>query len=85
MLSRALADLKLSVPEAELVTRLLLRVAGRIEIDTGLAESSAETWPGAEEMALLWIDEALRGLGYQVSPLPAGRRQELKRAIEDLG
>jgi hypothetical protein len=36
-------------------------------------------------MALQWIDEALRGLGYQVSPVPAGRRQELKRAIEDLG
>lgn len=85
MLSRALADLKLSVPEAELVTRLLLRVAGRIVIDTGLAESSAETWPGTEEMALQWIDEALRVVGYQVRALPDGRRQELKRAIEDLG
>ena len=71
MLSRALADLTLSVPQAAQVTRLLLRVAGRVVIDTGLAESSAETWPGTEEMVLQWIDEALRVLGYQVAPLPS--------------
>jgi hypothetical protein len=70
MLSRALADLNLSVSEAAPVTRLLLRVAGRIVIDTGLEESSAENWPGTEEMALQWIDEALHLLGYQVAPLP---------------
>ena len=63
MLSRALAELPLSVPQAALVTRLLLRVIGRVVIDTGLPESSAETWPGTEEMVLQWIDEALRVLG----------------------
>jgi hypothetical protein len=72
LLSSALADLKLSVPEAAQVNRLLLRVAGRIVIDTGLADSSAENWPGTEEMVLQWLDEALRVLGYQVTPLPRG-------------
>ncbi len=83
MLSRALEDLKLSVPEAEPLTRRLLRVAGRIVIDTGLAASSAAMWPSTEEMALLWIDEALRELGYQVRPLQGAGRPELKRVEED--
>jgi hypothetical protein len=85
MLSRALDELTLSVPEAVPLTRRLLRVAGRIVIDTGLPESSVETWPNTEEMALLWIDEALRELGYQVRPLPDGGREELKRASQDWG
>jgi hypothetical protein len=74
MLSGALADLELSVPEAALVTRLLLRVAGRIVIDTGLPDSSAENWPGTEEMALQWIDEALRVLGHHAARLPGSQR-----------
>ena len=85
VLSRALEDLKLSVPEAAPLTRRLLRAAGRIVIDTGLPDSSAETWPNTEEMALLWIDEALRALGYQVSPVPEGGRAALKRVVEDWG
>jgi hypothetical protein len=85
MLSRALEDLTLSVPEAAPLTRRLLRAAGRIVIDTGFAESSADTWPNTEEMVLLWIDEALRELGYQVRPAPEGGRLELTRAEEDWG
>jgi hypothetical protein len=80
MLSRALEDLALSVPEAAPLTRRLLRVAGRIVIDTGPAGSSAATWPNTEEMALLWIDEALRELGYEVRPASGGGRGELRRA-----
>lgn len=79
MLSRALEDLMLSVPEAALLTRRLLRAAGRIVIDTGLAESSPQTWPSTEEMVLMWIDEALRELGYQVRPASEGGRAELHR------
>jgi hypothetical protein len=30
-------------------------------------------------MALLWIDEALRALGYEVRPAPGGGRPELVR------
>jgi hypothetical protein len=78
MLSRALEDLALSVPEAAPLARRLLRVVGRVVIDTGLPDSSPDAWPNTEEMALLWIDEALRGLGYQVRPTFEGGRPELK-------
>jgi hypothetical protein len=85
MLSRVLDELQLAVPEAAPLSRRLLRVAGRIVIDTGLPGASAEVWPNTEEMALLWLDEALRELGYQVRPLPDGRREELKMVSEDWG
>ena len=85
MLSRAIDELKLSVPEAAPLTRRMLRVAGRIIIDTGLPGSSPGTWANTEEMALLWIDEALRELGYQVRPLPGGGRAELERQEPDWG
>jgi hypothetical protein len=85
MLSRALDQLALTVPEAAPLARRLLRVAGRIVIDTGLPGASAGVWPNTEEMALRWIDEALRVLGYEVRPLPDGRRTELKTVGEDWG
>jgi hypothetical protein len=37
-------------------------------IDTGMPESSAETWSNTSEMAVQWIDEALRALGYEARP-----------------
>jgi hypothetical protein len=85
MLSRALEELELSVPEAAPLARRMLRVAGRIVIDTGLPGSSAETWPNTEEMALQWIDEALRELGYAVRPSAEGGRADLRRVEEDWG
>jgi len=83
MLSCALEDLALSVPEAAPLARRLLRVAARVVIDTGLPDSSPEAWPTTEEMALLWIDEALRSLGYQVRPLHDIGRPELVRPEND--
>ena len=80
MLSRSLEDLNLTVAEAGPLIRRLLRVAGRVVIDTGVAGSTADTWPNTEEMALLWIDEALRDLGYEVRASPDSGRPELKRA-----
>jgi len=80
MLSRALEQLDLSVPEAAPLIRRLLRVAGRVVIDTGLPDASPETWSNTEEMALQWIDEALRALGYEVRPSPGGGRDEIKQA-----
>jgi len=80
MLSRALEDLSLTVPEAGPLVRRLLRVAGRVVIDTGLADSSADTWRNTEEMALVWINEALRELGYRVRPTTDGGRPELEEA-----
>jgi hypothetical protein len=78
MLSRALDDLALSVPEAAPLARRLLRVAARVVIDTG-QPASPDAWPSTEEMALLWIDEALRSLGYEVRPVPESGRPELGR------
>jgi hypothetical protein len=80
MLSRALDGLELSVPEAAPAVKRLLRVAGRVVIDTGMPGSSPETWPNTEEMALLWIDEALRALGYEARPTKTGGRPELPRS-----
>jgi hypothetical protein len=72
MLSRSLDAIDFSVPEAAPLVRRLLRVAGRVAIDTGTPGASSDVWPNTEEMALQWIDEALRVLGYQVRPLPDG-------------
>jgi hypothetical protein len=85
MLSRALEDLELTVPEAAPLIRRLLRVAGRVVIDTGVEGSVPDTWPNTEEMALQWIDEALRDLGYEVRPSPENGRSELKRAETEWG
>src|SRR6266853_1440393 len=68
MLARALEEMSFSVPEAAPLVRRLLRVAGRVVIDAGLPDSSTETWPNTKLMALQWIDEALRELGYAVEP-----------------
>jgi hypothetical protein len=83
MLSRALEGLDFTVPDAAPLVRRLLRVAGRVVIDTGMPDSSPDTWPNTEEMALQWIDEALRALGYEVRPTADGGRPELKRADAD--
>ena len=77
VLSRALGEMDLTIAEAAPLVRRLLRVAGRVVIDTGLPDSSPNTWPNTEEMVLVWIDEALRELGYQVSPTPGGGRPDL--------
>ncbi len=68
-LSREVAGLECSVPEAALA-RTLLRVVGRVVIDTGPAGADPSLWPDTREMALLWIRDALRPLGYDVTPLP---------------
>ena len=72
MLSRALEELEFSVPEAAPLARRLLRVVGRVIIDTATPDASPEIWPNTREMALQWIDEALRALGYEVRPSTEG-------------
>jgi hypothetical protein len=79
MLSRALEGMNFSVPDAAPLVRRLLRVAGRVVIDTGMPDSPADTWSNTEEMALQWVDEALRVLGYEVRPTPDSGRPELTR------
>ncbi len=68
MLTRALEEMQFTVPDAAPLVRRLLRVAGRVVIDTGMADSSSETWPNTREMAVQWIDEALQALGYEARP-----------------
>jgi hypothetical protein len=78
MLSRAIEELALTAPEAAPLARRLLRVTGRVVIDTGLPDSSPDEWPNTKDMALQWIDEALRALGYQVRPLSEDSRPDAK-------
>jgi hypothetical protein len=69
VLTGALEELEFSVPDAAPLVRRLLRVAGRVVIDTASEGASPETWENTREMALQWIDEALRALGYEARPL----------------
>ena len=66
ILTRALEQMEFSVPEAAPLVRRLLRVAGRVVIDTATSDASPEIWPNTQEMAVQWIEEALRALGYEV-------------------
>ena len=68
MLTRALEGLEFTSPEAAPLVRRLLRVAGRVVIDTAAADASTEVWTNTREMALQWIDEALRALGFEAVP-----------------
>ena len=76
-LTRALQDLEFCVPEAAPLARHLLRVVGRIVIDTATPGADPAIWANTEQMALLWIAEALRGHGYEVKPIPGGGRDQL--------
>jgi hypothetical protein len=67
VLSRALDELPLSVPQAAPLVRTALRVAGRVIIDTGVPDASPSVWPNTEQMALEWIAAALRELGYRIT------------------
>lgn len=69
-LSRELDSLEFSVPQAKPLVRTLLRVVGRVVIDAGGAGADAEAWPNTEEMAVQWIDEAVRPLGQRLVPGP---------------
>lgn len=81
-LSRQVGELACSVPEAAALARTLLRVTGRVVIDTGEPGADPSAWPGTEEMALQWLNEALAPLGYEVKPLPGGGRSEVPAPSE---
>ncbi len=73
-ITSALEDLEFSVPEAAPLARHLLRVAGRVLIDTGTPGADPGVWANTESMALQWLREALRSLGYDVQPAPGSGR-----------
>lgn len=76
-LSRQVAALECCVPEATPLARTLLRVVGRVVIDTGTPGADATVWENTEVMALQWIREAVGRLGYDVRPLPDSGRPEV--------
>jgi hypothetical protein len=76
-LSREVAELPCSVAPAAPMARTLLRVVGRVVIDTGAPDADPALWPNTEVMALQWLNEALRPLGYEVKPLPDSGRPEV--------
>ena len=81
-ITRALADLDFSVPEAAPLARHLLRVAGRIIIDAGPPGADPSIWPNTESMALQWLREALGPIGYDVQPRPGSGRPPVEDPSE---
>lgn len=69
-LSRELATLPWSVPEAGPLARALLRVAGRVVIECGGPEYDPQAWAETQSMAVQWLNEVLKPLGYQVGLVP---------------
>jgi len=82
-ISNALEDLSFAREEAAPLVRRLLRVAGRVIIDMAGPNADPANWGGTEEMALLWLHEALQPLGYAVKPVDGGGRPELPDASAD--
>jgi hypothetical protein len=76
-LSREVAELGCSVPAASPFARTLLRVVGRVVIDTGTPGADPAVWDNTEVMALQWLNEALRPLGYEVRPCAGSDRPEV--------
>lgn len=76
-LSREVETLTYSVAGAAPLARALLRVVGRVLIDTAVPGAQPEVWDNTEVMALQWIQEAIRPLGYAVRPIAGGGRPEV--------
>lgn len=76
-LSKAMEEMPFVAEAAAPLVRRLLRVAGRVIIDMGGPDADPSNWGSTEEMALLWLDEALKPLGYCVKPAPGSGRPEL--------
>ena len=81
-ITRALRELDFSVPEAAPMARHLLRIAGRIIIDSATPGADPEVWPNTESMALQWLNEALRPNGYEVQPIPGAGRPPVENPSE---
>ena len=69
----------------DLQNNIWFQLALVIGLAFGIWYVGANVWPNTEEMALQWIDEALRELGYAVRPSADSGRAELRRVEEDWG
>ncbi len=76
-LSRQVDELSCSVAQAAPFARTLLRVVGRVVIDTAAPNAEPHLWASTEGMALQWLNEALAPLGYEVRPLAGSGRPEV--------
>lgn len=76
-LSRQVDEFSCSVAQAAPFARTLLRVVGRVVIDTAAPNAQPEVWASTEIMALQWLNEALGPLGYEVRPLAGSGRLEV--------
>jgi hypothetical protein len=76
-LSREVEKLQCCVAPASPFARTLLRVVGRVVIDTGVPGADPSVWDNTEVMALQWLNEALHPLGYEVRPAPGSTRPEV--------
>ncbi len=81
-ITRALEDLDFSVPEAAPLARHLLRVVGRIIVDSAMPGADPGIWANTESMALQWLRAALRPSGYDVQPLPGSGRPPVEDPSE---
>ena|SRR5579859_3043670 len=66
-LSREIESTTFSVPQAAPLARTLLRVVGRVLIDSAGENADPATWPNTEEMVVQWVEEAVRPLGYRLA------------------
>ncbi len=66
-LSREIESLAFSVPAAGPLARTLLRVVGRVVIDAGGPGADPGVWPNTREMAIEWVNAAVRPLGYELT------------------
>ncbi len=82
-LSREIDGLACSVEDASPLARTLLRVVGRVVIDTGVPGADPAVWENTEVMALQWVREAVNRLGYDVTPLPDSGRPAIPNPSSD--
>jgi hypothetical protein len=78
-LSREVAQLDCCVEPATPLARTLLRVVGRVVIDTGSPGAEPSVWQNTEVMALQWLQEALAPLGYEIRPSAGSGRPGVPR------
>jgi predicted metal-binding membrane protein len=83
LLSRSLEEMAFSTPQAAPLVRCLLRVAGRVVIDTGTQGADPSTWSNTEAMVLEWMEEAVQPLGYRLTPIEDDGGAGITRAVAD--
>ena len=81
-ISRALDELEFTVPEAAVMARRLLRVAGRLIIDIGAPGADPAAWENTETQALQWLREAVLAVGYDITPVADSGRPQIPDPLE---